>query len=90
MPDPKKSKKKKVSTTPDKSPFVQVGAGKGVSRYVKKDSPEGKQYLKASKLLKLKESGKKLLRSEEYLVNKHFNTTKKKKGKRTFKTKTKT
>lgn len=86
MPDPKK---KKASTTPSKknSALVQVGAGSGASRYVRKDSPAGKQYAKASKLMKLKESGKKLLRSEELLVNKHFNPTKKKKGKRTYKKK---
>ena len=69
-------KKKKATTTPKKSALIQIGAGNGVSKYVKKDSPAGKQAAKAAKAMKLKKAGKKLLRGEELLINKYFNTTK--------------
>lgn len=72
MPD----KKNKVDTKPKKSGLVQVGAGAGASKYVSQDSARGKQAAKAKKLMKLKESGKKLLRSEELLIKKYFNPTK--------------
>lgn len=91
MLSPKKKKKtKKANTTPEKSALVQVGADKGASRFVRKDSPAGKQLAEARKAMKRKQAGKKLLRSEQKLIEKYFNPTKKGKNspkKRTYKVK---
>ena len=82
MPD----KKKKANTTPKSSAvapkMVQVPAGKGASRYVRADSPQGKKIAKAKKSADIKKSGKKLLRSEELALKKSFNPTKLRKKKK--------
>lgn len=67
--------KKKSTATKKKSKQVQVGAERGASRYVSTDGPTGKQATKAAKYMKMKQRGKKLLRSEQNLINKYFNPT---------------
>lgn len=84
MYDPIKKKKKKVSvnTTPKPSAvMVQYPAGKGASRNVRADSPEGKLIDKSTKALKLRKKGKRLLQSEKNAIRKSFSATKKRKKK---------
>lgn len=66
---PGKKGKKKTGT-------VQVPAGSGASRVVKKSSAAGQRVAKASKALAIKKRGGRLLQSEKNAIRKSFNPTK--------------
>lgn len=68
--------KKTTKKTTKSKGTVQVPAGKGASRVVKKSSASGQRIAKASKALAIRKKGGRLLQSEKMAIRKSFNTTK--------------